>query len=203
MTDMPTREAPPVRFAQIQYGDTVQDLALRELGDASLWLDVIILNDLRPPYIAEQTALGVLTYGELIKLPAGVSNATVETNATDLYLTDVAVDQQGFLPVAAGDLQLVAGVPNLRAALARRVLVDKRELGFHPEFGCYVRRLLGKSNTPSTPSLAAFYVKSALIEDSRVRDVPSCVAESSGDRLVVNAIVLAVTGEKTDLRVVV
>jgi hypothetical protein len=203
VTEMPTREAPPIRLAQVQFGDTIQGLVLRELGDSSLWLDVIVLNDLRPPYIDEQPALGVLAYGDVIKLPAGISAIEAEISPADLYFTDVAVDQQQQLPVAAGDFQLVSGVPNLRAALARRVIVDKRELGFRPEFGCYVRRLLGKSNGPTSGQLAAFYVKSALLEDSRVREVPSCTAEIVGDRISVDATVLAITGESQDVRVII
>lgn len=203
MTEMPTRQAPPVRFAQVQFGDTIQALCLRELGDASFWLDVIVLNELRPPYIDAKPALGVLAYGDVIKLPSGVSAIDPEIAPADLYFTDVVVDAKGQLPVAGGDLELVSGVPNLRAALARRVKVEKRELAFHPEFGCYVRRLVGKNNGPTSGQLAAFYVKSAMLEDSRVRDVPSCLAEMTGDQILVNATVLAITGETQDVKVLI
>lgn len=203
MTEMPTRPAPPVRYVQIQYGDTIQALALRETGDAANWLDLIVLNGLRPPYIADKPSDGVLAYGEIISLPAGVSSISAEANPEELYGTDVAVSKDGLLEVAVGDLALVAGVPNLHAALGRRVLVDKRELAFHPEFGCYVRRILGNVNGPTAAQLAAFYVKSSLLEDSRVREVPACVAEVLGDTVRVDATVLAITGEKTDLRVMI
>lgn len=203
MTEMPTRAAPPIRLAQVQFGDTIHALCLRELGDAAFWLDVIVLNDLRPPYIDATPALGVLAYGDVIKLPAGVSAIDAEVSPADLYFTDVEVDPQGQLPVAAGDFALVSGVPNLRAALARRVKVEKRELAFHPEFGCYVRRLVGKSNGPTSGQLAAFYVRSAMLEDSRVRDVPACAAEMTGDQILVNATVLAITGEVQDVKVLI
>lgn len=203
MTEMPTRSAPPVRYAEIQFGDTLQAIALRELGDAALWLDLVVLNNLRPPYIADKPDAGVLSFGEIISVPAGVSSIDASASPADLYGTDVVVATDGSLPVSSGDFELVAGVPNLRAALARRIVVEKRELAFHPEFGCYVRRILGRVNGPAAGYLAAFYVKSALLEDSRVREVPRCVAEVLGDRISVDAAVLPITGEQTDLRVVI
>lgn len=203
MTDMPTRPKPPVRYAEIQFGDTLQAIALRELGDASGWLDLIVLNGLRPPYIAERADAGVLAYGDVIQLPAGVSTISANVDPAALYGTDVVVAPDGSLPVLAGDFELVSGVPNLRAALARRVIVEKRELRFHPEFGCYVRKLIGHVNGPTAGQLAAFYVKSALLEDTRVSSVPSCVAEVVGDQIRVNATVLPITGKQTDLQVLI
>lgn len=202
MTEMPTRPAPPVRYAEVHYGDTLQAIALRELGDASAWLDLVVLNGLKPPYVAARAALGVLAYGDVIQLPAGVSTISAEVLPADLYGTDVMVTGNQ-LPIANGDFLLVSGVPNLRAALGRRVLVEKRELAFHPEYGCYVRRLLGRVNGPTSGQLAAFYVKSALLEDERVRDVPSCDADIAGDQIRVNAVVLPITGKQTDLQVVI
>lgn len=200
---MPTRPAPPVRYVEIQYGDTLQAIALREMGNAALWLDLVVLNGLRPPYIAAEPSAGVLAYGEILRLPAGVSSIEADASPQDLYGTDVEVARDGLLPIDNGDFMLVAGVPNLRAALARRVRVEKRELQFHPEFGCYVRRLVGNINGPTAGQLAAFYVKSALLEDSRVREVPSCVAEVLGDQIRVDATVLPITGKQTDLRVLI
>jgi hypothetical protein len=203
MTDMPTIPAPPVRYAQIAYGDTLQAIALRETGDAANWLDLVVLNGLKPPYIASAAAAGVLTYGDVIQIPAGVSTITAEGAAADLYGTDVVVADDGSLPIVQGDFILVSGVPNLRAALARRVTVEKRELAFHPEFGCFVRVVIGWGNSPGTGQLAAFYVKSSLLEDDRVQDVPSCVAEVVGDRIRVNATVLPITGQPADLQVLI
>ncbi len=198
---MPTRRAPPVRYADIEYGDTLQSIALRELGTAAQWVDLVILNGLRPPYIAEQAGLGVLAYGDVIQLPAGVSTISAEISPADLYGTDVRVASDGALPVEDGDFALVSGVPNLRAALARRVTVDKRELAFHPEYGCYVRRLLGRSNGPTAGQLAAFYIKSSVLEDSRVRAVPTCLASVLGDQISAVADALPVTGKPVEVKV--
>jgi predicted Zn-dependent protease len=38
------------RLVEIKYGDTLQELAARELGDANKWRDIIAINDLLPPY---------------------------------------------------------------------------------------------------------------------------------------------------------
>lgn len=203
MTEMPTRRAPPVRYTEIEYGDTLQSIALRELGNASLWLDLVVLNDLRPPYIAAEAALGVLAYGETLRLPAGVSSIDAEASPAALYFTDVFIDRDGVLPIEAGDFALVAGVPNLTAALSRRIRVEKRELGFHPEYGCWVRRMVGRINGPTAAQMAAFYVKSSLLEDSRVREVVRCEAEVTGDQILIDATVLPTTGKQTDLKVLI
>jgi len=39
-----------IRF---NYGDNLQDIAQRELGDSDLWIDIAIANGLKPPYIDE------------------------------------------------------------------------------------------------------------------------------------------------------
>lgn len=203
MTEMPTRPAPPVRYTEIEFGDTLQSIALRELGNASFWLDLVVLNGLRPPYIAAEASAGVLAYGEVLKLPAGVSGVSPEASPADLYGTDVTVDRDKLLPIEAGDFVLASGIPNLSAALARRIIVEKRELKFHPEFGCWVRSLLGKINGPTANQLAAFYVKSSLLEDTRVLEVPFCEAEMAGEQIRVSATVLPITGKPTDLKVLI
>lgn len=199
---MMTRPAPNIRHAAVQHGDTLQRVALRELGDASRWIELLVLNDLRAPYLAEEGAPGVLAYGDWIKVPAPGSSVSASLNTGDVLGTDLVLTR-GRLSAVEGDLALVSGVPNFAQALSFRVTVEKRELGFHPEYGCWVRSLLGDIGGAPSARLAAFYVKSALEEDPRVQTVESCSAQLDGDRVRVQATVIPLSGPAADLSLVV
>lgn len=196
------REAPNVRYAEVLHGDDLRRIALRELGDAAKWLDLVVLNELRPPYVAEQAAPGVLAYGDIIKVPSSANTVSAATNPDEVYGIDVLLSKK-HLTVDGGDLAIVSGVKNLTQALSHHVVVEKRELGFHPTYGCFVRSLLGKVNGPAAGQLAAFYVKSALLEDPRVDTIPSCVAEVLGDQILVTANVQPISGKPVELKLVV
>lgn len=48
------RKPARVREMTIQYGDTLEFIALREYGDATRWVDLIVINNLRAPYILDE-----------------------------------------------------------------------------------------------------------------------------------------------------
>lgn len=199
-----TREAPGVRLAETRHGDTLQRIALRELGDAGRWVELAELNGLRPPYITDAALVraGVLAYGASIKIPAPASIISASAEPRTVYGADLRL-AHGALGAQFGDLELLEGVPNLVQALRHRIVVGKRELGFHPEYGCHVRTLIGASNGPVSARLAAFYVRSALLEDERVAEVPTCIAEVIGDQIRVTATAVPISGAPADIVVVV
>ena len=43
------RELTGYRYASTNHGDTIQQVAFRELGDASRWAELVWINDLLPP----------------------------------------------------------------------------------------------------------------------------------------------------------
>lgn len=198
---MTTRAAPNVRYVEIRWGDDLRRIALREMGTASKWLDLVVLNELRPPYIAEVASAGVLAYGDQIMVPSPVSTISANTDPAGVYGVDMLVSGKK-LRIENGDFAVVSGVANLAQALVHHVTVEKRELAFHPSYGCYVRSLIGKVNGPTAAQLAAFYVKSAILEDSRVASVPSCDAEVLGDQIRVTANVQPISGKPVELKVV-
>lgn len=194
--------APNVRHAQVHYGDTLQRIALRELGDSSKWLDLVGINNLRPPFISETGGAGVLAWGDTIKVPASASTVSADASPELVFGRDVSLSS-GVLAIADGDVALKAGIPNLSQALMHRVVTEKRELGFHPPYGCWVRSLLGAVNGASAGQLAAFYVRSALLEDDRVASVVSCDAEMENDQIQVRAVVLPTSGGQIDFKVLI
>ena len=63
------------RFADTRRGDTLQLISYRELGDASLWTQLIAYNKLVYPFITDdptQVQPGVLLTGSQILVPAPV-----------------------------------------------------------------------------------------------------------------------------------
>jgi hypothetical protein len=183
------------KTVEIHRGDTMQRLAFRELGDAKRWVDIALLNSLRPPYIVDDAALagdGVAYAGQKILVPVEVETPVADTH--DEFLTDVKLSK-GILQIRDGDFVLVSGKDNFIQALRHRINVRKRSLWFHPEYGCWVHSLLGKQNGPAAGGMAAFYVKSSILEDDRVSSVESITAEVAGDTIRVSCVVLPKYGE--------
>jgi phage baseplate assembly protein W len=184
------------RFVEIQYGDTLQAIAVRELGDASRWHDLISLNSLVPPYITDdpaQAGPGVLLSGSLITVPAPKPVISSTTQADEVFGADVRLDQ-GRLATANGDFDIVSGRDNLRQALKNVIETDRGELLFHSGYGSKVRRLIGTVAGPTSALLAAQYAKAAVRADSRVQSVTNSTATASGDVVSVDVDVKPVTG---------
>jgi len=183
------------KTASIFIGDSIQRFALRNMGDAGRWVDIANLNNLAPPYIVDNAVdatPGVAYAGQLLLIPVPADNSIADT--LDPFLTDLALPA-GELQVVNGDWSLVSGAQNLVQALINRVQVRKTSLWFHPEYGCLVQDLLGATNGPATGRLAAFYVKSSIVEDPRVTSVPNINATVIGDSTSIDCVVQPTYGE--------
>jgi hypothetical protein len=55
-----------VREVKIQQGEILERIAQREYGDASRWVDIVVLNNLKPPYIGTVRQDGVKIPGDKI-----------------------------------------------------------------------------------------------------------------------------------------
>jgi len=185
------------RSETIGVDDTLQSLALRYLGHARHWPDIAALNGLSPPYLATTPGPGVLAYGDDILLPIAQPAAIAEKH--DPFLTDIYLSEHPFnygqLTVIDGDIALTSNIANFTQALSMRVVVPKRSMLFHPGYGCFADTLIGRINRASLAQLAAFYVKSALLEDPRVSEVKAINAVLDGDQIRLNVTVLPHYGE--------
>ena len=193
------------RLAEVRQGDTLQALALRELGDAAKWPLLIALNGLSPPYLTGDPALAgerVRLYGDLLVVPAAAAEVSAEA-APDLVFGVDAELRRGRLEAAEGDFALVSGRPNLRQALKHRLDTDLGELVFHPRYGCEVHRMKGQGGGATSAALAAAYVKGALLGDDRVSTVDRSTARILGDAIAADAVITPVAGVPVDLSVVV
>lgn len=182
MSSVFDRDKTGFRFVEVLYGDTLQLLALRHLGDAGRWTEIIAYNNLVPPFItddADQVAPGVVLSGSLVLVPAaatiGPSNDPEQVLRTDVHL---ASGQFSFLN---GDLAVVSSTDNLRQALIHKLDTDRSDLIFHPSYGSLIRQLIGTVNGPTAALLAAEYARGAVLSDDRIVRVNSSVATVVGD----------------------
>lgn len=204
MTDF-TRQVTGFRLVQTQHGDTLRKVALRELGDASGWAQLIWLNKLVPPYLTDDPAQvreGVVLTGGSIRVPAASSDIDAAVQPDQVFQADCQL-QDGAFQFAGGDFALVSGRANLRQALSHRIVTDHGELVHHPRYGANLGRLIGSLSGPVRQLVAADYVDEALRNESRVKDVTRVVATTQGDRLAVEAEVVPITGINLDVSKVV
>lgn len=192
------------RHISIQHGDTLQVIAERELGDASLWYELVEINNLVYPYITDNIAEAgprVFLSGATLVIPATVTTISANVDPDLVFGTDCALKGGLLFDDGNGDISVVSGRANLRQALGNRIVTEKRDLLYHPRYGCLVRRLLGAVNGPTASLLAAQYLKSALKEESRIDTVNKVTAAVLGDRIEVDAEVTPISGRAIDLTI--
>lgn len=190
------------RFAETRYGDTLQSIALRELGDGKRWPELVAINSLVPPYITTDAALsgdGVILAGALILIPSATAGAM--TTDEDLVFERDAQLVGGQLQIDSGDFAVVSGLANLRQALRHRMDTEQGELAMHPEYGSKLRRLIGAANGPTAGLLASAYGKAAVAADPRIQRVRSATAEVVGDAISVSVVAEPITGRAVDVSI--
>lgn len=198
------RDLPGYRYAELQHGDTIQKVAYRELGEAGRWPELVWINNLVPPFITDDPTFSssrVLLTGSLIVIPAAAAIVGASIDPDTVFDIDCRLRNGLLEDDGAGDFDLARGRENLKQQLIHRIITDKGELMFHPEYGCSIRRLLGVVNGPTAALLAAEYVKSALQSDNRVSSVNRAVARVDGDQIAVDAEIEPISGRQIDIQV--
>ena len=188
-----------IRFSEVQAGDSIRIIALRETGDAMRWAEIARLNGLRYPYIVASIdpadrLRGTLIWGDPIQLPGGsISEAPLEPDV--LYGRDITL-KDGYLRTDEGDWVLVEGVENLSDALNRRIITPTGDLLPHRTYGCDVRQILGFKIRPIAAMLGAGQIKAAITLEPRVKSVDKIVPDDEGDVARFAVTVVPVSGTK-------
>ena len=185
------------RFVQTNRGDTLQKVALRELGDASNWAELITINNLVHPYLTDdpsQVTSGVILTGGYLTVPSAVSTTT-ETSADDVFGQDIML-VNGQFSFDGGDFALVNGINNLKQALVNALDTDQNELMFHPTYGSLVRTVIGDKNSPASGLLATRYAGEVVAADPRISNVDSANGAISGDSIIITVIAETIQGNK-------
>lgn len=98
------------QLVRFQYGDDLESLATRYLGDPGRWLDIALANGLQPPYIDE--------IGQTIPLQSNASGNQINIAGTDAQGNDnstkFAVNQTIFLTCTAAPFPNQVKITNIR-----------------------------------------------------------------------------------------
>ncbi len=187
------------RRVDTRAGDTLQDIAARELGDAARWYDLANLNNLLPPYITDDLGKAgprVLFSGSTIMIPGPAPAASGVADPATVFGSDAALANGQLVDDGNGDFAIVSGIPNLDAAILHRLRTRPGELIYHPRYGCKIYDLIGDRGSDSTNQLAGAFVASAVRTDPRVSKVQKATATISGDSVSVSATAVTVDGKK-------
>lgn len=195
------RQLSGYRLAETHFGDDLQAVAARELGDANRWVELVWLNNMRPPYIvadAGQVTPGVVLAGSFLKVPAPTTALTDATAFGQVYERDVQLVGKK-LKASGGDLAVVAGSSNLVQQLQHRIDTPRGQARRYPKYGCLIWTLKGQVNGPIAAALGAQYVNSALKADYRVSSTSNVTANASGDVVQITATAIAIDGGSVDV----
>jgi hypothetical protein len=162
---------------------------------------IILLNDLRPPYIAEGGGPGLLAPGDEILIPTIGAGAALPVNTNDavyrtaddlLYGVDLALDQtvldrEGLFEIridsahGAEDAEMVRGVANVVQGTRISIETERGSTTFLPEVG--ILRNVGVKGTLQHVLLAALRVREAILLDPRIESIQSSRVVLDGDVL--------------------
>lgn len=200
------RELVGYRFVELRWQESLQQLAARELGDAARWVDIVNLNGLMPPYVTEDSAVAaagnVALYGAMLLVPSSIPQASSTTNPDLIFEVDVRLNN-GHLVAENGDFSIVNGIANLSQSLRHRIVTEMGDLVYHQEYGCMVRKVLGAVNGNVANIMAASYVRDAVADDPRVKDVTYTTAKVEGDKITVDVEVVPIDSRPIPLEVII
>lgn len=191
------------RRVQLGWGESLQNLAARELGDASLWVKIAEINRLAPPYVTGdpgQRSSRVAMYGDTLAIPDATADIRPGmTSAEDVFQRDILLRGGAMSDDGAGDILLVAGRENLMQSIKHRINTNDGELIYHLEYGCKVGRLRGKRKDAANMILARMYVEQAVLMDDRISRLTDGSVMAEGDAMRVEITAETATGHPVDV----
>lgn len=181
----------------IQAGDSIQQIARRQLGHADQWWVLVRLNGLAYPYIdgsGPSSTPRVLGIGDSLYLPGNVGDPAIRQLSafigtgigqyTVLLGEDIWLENQDFLgDPGSADLETAAGIQNLIFALQRRLGTRRGELAYHPEYGSHLEQHIGQPHDPIRQAQIRHEVRQTCLDDPRIQAIPSLSVQENADHL--------------------
>jgi len=191
---------------RVRDGETIRGLARRLLGDAGMWKEIVLLNNLRAPYLSSSgDGVSVLRPNDRVLYPvAGGEAGDMPASSTreapfrrtsslaDVYGLDIAVKADGFGGFAtytgdSGDYALVYGAPNVNQWINLALRREPGELPAHPRRGTVLA--VGKKYSARSIIQLDTGIRAELLADPRIADVRDLVVEVEGNTNTVTATV--------------
>lgn len=178
---------------------------------------IIVINDLRFPYIADGAGPGVRSAGDELLIPTRGGSSTGGSRRghasveDTLYGRDIALDERVFLrerklewKVAtthgAMDAETVSGVANVVQGIQLIVRQERGSNAYLQSVG--IRRTPGQKGTIERVMMTALNLREGVLLDSRVIDIDSIDVVLDGDVLT-QEITPILRGQRNDLTLVV
>lgn len=177
------KNAQNYRLAKVLQNDSIQTIATRELGTAARFRELIILNQLKSPFIDTVKSNGVLVPGDDIMIPIEganddssiiLQNKAYQENSgltfSELQLgTDLSLDKNFDLEINnLNDFKLKNGHNNAAQAVKIKIALEKNSLKYHPELGLNVK--VGEKYSENLLSELQEDLKNTILSDPRFED---------------------------------
>ena len=181
--------------------DDLQTIAARELGDVDKFREIIILNNLKPPYIADVASPGVLKRGDTILLPSRSSSPDTSVKQNKIYNiqntmseveralgVDLQLNAEGDISISnIGDASVVGGLTNVGQAIATKLLLEIGSLKRHPGVGTSLG--IGRKVTSSFLNDLETQILTSLKQDPRIESIPFIELIQDGGTTNINMLV--------------
>lgn len=186
-----------MRLVRVQRTDTIESIAAAAGTTPEA---VIIINDLRPPYITGDGGPGIARPGDTLIVPADVIEGSATgvgvrdylTSEELLYGVDFKIDDETFrrtgkfdiaVAVAQGglDAEVTTGIQNVVQGTEITINTERGTTVFLPDIG--IRRNVGTKGTIQHVLLASIVLREALLSDPRISGIDSARVVLDGDVL--------------------
>lgn len=188
---------------EVGGGDTIQTLAAKFLGDPDKFKELVLFNNLKPPYIDPTGSIispYVLIPGDKILIPQSSSpkspNNTTSGSVAPINKDLSAVEKNFGIDVkltddfdldvnAYGDIKLIASSQNVAQRIIVKLLLELGSLKRHPEIG--VGLSIGVKNTVDLSQILD-RIRTSLAKDSSIERVIFSEVLEQGSSLTINLI---------------
>lgn len=196
--------------AIVNTNEDIKMISNRLLGTSARWKELVILNSLRAPYIADDgDGTSILRPGDTILYPiisaanqtavfpgattkiTGISSLDARLG-TDIYLEDVSasagVTLFDFSVDNNGDIESILGKENMGQAVVIKFATERGELPTHPGFGALF--IIGRKATAASIVEFSINTRATILSDPRISEIASLKTTTDGNVLSVAATLL-------------
>jgi hypothetical protein len=152
----------------VQSGDTLETIALAELGNSSFWTDIAQMNGLTSPYISDKSAKGVVAPGDTISLPVTRMGQDLTSTPPDSLIKISLVDDKPMDQLMSKIKDVNSPYNPIKVMLGTMQIEGTASIiENNSQSGKYVYDVFFKPNTPLQLNTAYIaYLDPSLVDDA-------------------------------------